>query len=318
MFTPYAFKGNPVNLIIAITINYFLAFFTGIFMIKKLQFVIIILFMCCLATSCQDSITAIDITQNEETVAPENLHEHNHQARLQTSKDHNKILLLGLITSIFSSVLLFYQLSQKHKKERILEAYAAETRISKKLHDEIANEIYGCLLFVANEEVITGTKKEKLVNQLDSIYLITRNISRENNDIDTNKRFPVQLKLMLSSYSNYGVNIIVKGISKIDWDKIEAPKKIATYRVLQELMVNMQKHSYATVVLIDFSIENKKAKIIYSDNGVGMKGVDTTISNGLKNIEQRLEAINGKAIFDTAAANGFHLTLTFPANIAYV
>lgn len=287
-------------------------------MIKKLRIFITILFLSCLAISCHDSLNVMAITQNEETVKPGNIHEYNHQARLQTSKDHNKILLLGLIASIFSSVLLFYQLSQKHKKERILEAYAAETRISKKLHDEIANEIYGCLLFVANEEVITGLKKEMLVNKLDNIYLITRNISRENNDIDTDKRFPVQLKLMLSSYSNYGVNIIVKGISKIEWDKIDPPKKIATYRVLQELMVNMQKHSYATVVLIDFSVENKRAKIVYSDNGIGMKNLDTSLSNGLKNIEQRLESINGKAIFDTAAANGFHITLTFPANTAYV
>jgi signal transduction histidine kinase len=285
-------------------------------MIRKLRiFVTVILLI--LTTSCQDGVSVMGISQNE--VAPSGrTRESYHQVRLQTSKDSNKILLLGLVASIFSSVLLFYQLSLKHKKERILEGYAAETRISQKLHDEIANEIYGCLLSVANEDVIAGVRREKILKQLDNIYMRARNISRENNDIDTDKRFPVQLKLMLSGYSSAGVNIIIKGINKIGWDEIESSKKIATYRILQELMVNMQKHSYANVVLVDFSRINKKIKIVYSDNGVGMKGADISIHNGLRNIQQRLQSIKGKAIFDTDAASGAHITLTFPANTNYV
>jgi len=284
-------------------------------MIRKLQiFVTIILLI--LTTSCQDGVSVMGISQNE--VAPSGrTRESYHQVRLQTSKDSNKILLLGLVASIFSSVLLFYQLSLKHKKERILEGYAAETRISQKLHDEIANEIYGCVLSVANEDVITGIKREKLLSQLDDIYMRARNISRENNDIDTDQHFPVQLKLMLGSYNSEGVSVIVKGMTKIEWDNVESPKKIAAYRILQELMVNMQKHSYANVVLVDFSRINKKIKIVYSDNGVGMKDSDISNHNGLRNIQQRLESINGKADYYTATS-GVHITITFPSNSSYV
>jgi signal transduction histidine kinase len=284
-------------------------------MIRKLRIFVTIIILI-LTTSCQDGVSVMGISQNE--VAPSGrTRESYHQVRLQTSKDSNKILLLGLVASIFSSVLLFYQLSIKHKKERILEGYAAETRISQKLHDEIANEIYGCVLSVANEDMIAGKKREKLLGKLDDIYMRARNISRENNDIDTDQRFPVQLKIMLGSYNSEVVSVIVKGISKISWDDVESPKKIAAYRILQELMVNMQKHSYANVVLVDFSRINKKIKIVYSDNGVGMKGADISNHNGLRNIQQRLESIKGKAVFDTVTT-GVHITITFPAHTSYV
>jgi len=239
-------------------------------------------------------------------------------AKLEVSKDNNKILTLALMASVFSSVLLFYQLTQRHKKERLLDAYAAETRLSKKIHDEIANELYGTLHYIEHEDIVSGSKKEKLIEQLDNIYLMTRNISRENNDIDTGLRFPVQLKLMLATYSNNGVNVIVKGISKINWEKIESIKKIATYRVLQELMVNMDKHSKATVVLIDFSSEKNKVKIIYSDNGIGTDCPKINLKNGLQNVENRMVSIGGSISFDTKSEKGFHLTLTYPLPILYV
>jgi len=249
---------------------------------------------------------------NSGTKNPEDI------ARLEISKDNNKILTLALMASVFSSVLLFYQLTQRHKKERLLDAYAAETRLSKKIHDEIANELYGTLHYIEHEDIVSGPKKEKLIEQLDNIYLMTRNISRENNDIDTGLRFPVQLKLMLATYADAGVNVIVKGISKINWDKIESTKKIATYRVLQELMVNMNKHSKATVVLIDFSTDKNKVKIIYSDNGVGTDCPKINLKNGLQNVENRMVSIGGSISFDTKTEKGFHLTLTYPLPILYV
>ncbi len=226
--------------------------------------------------------------------------------------DNNKILALALIASVFSSMLLFYQLVQRHKKERLLDTYAAETRLSQKIHDEIGNEIYGTLNYIENEDVISGVKKEKLIAQLDKIYLLTRNISRENNDIDVGLRYPVQLKLMLGSYIDPNVNIIVKGVSKIMWHKVDSTKKIVLYRILQELMVNMKKHSKATVVLVDFSSERKKIKIVYSDNGVGIYGCPKLKSkNGLQNVENRMVSIGGTLTFDTKAEKGFHLELNF-------
>jgi signal transduction histidine kinase len=230
----------------------------------------------------------------------------------------NKILVYALICLSLISLFAFMQLRQRYKKEKLLEAYTAETRISKKVHDEIANEIYGTMHYVANEDVVSGEKKDILMAHLDSIYSRTRNISRENNDIDTSANYAGHLKLMLTAYSCNKVNVITKGITAIDWEKIDTTKKITTYRVLQELMVNMKKHSAATVVVVDFTIEKKKIKITYCDNGVGIITKEIILKNGLQNVENRIDSIGGNINFGKQQINGFNLSIVYPVNTPYV
>ena len=237
---------------------------------------------------------------------------------LQISSDHNKLLLVSLVFTIFSSLLVYFLVKSKHKRERFMEAYVTETRIAKKVHDEIANEIYGTINYLSSNTEIPNTNKEKLISKLDDIYLMTRNISRETNNINTGYEYPEHLKMMLNSYANTTVNIIIKGISDIDWNTIDPIRKIATYRSLQELMVNMKKHSQATLVVIDFTIKNKKFKVSYTDNGIGASKEKLFSKNGLLNIESRMTSIDGSIIFDTEANKGFHITLTYPAYMPYV
>ena len=248
------------------------------------------------------------------------LHQHHDDTTLmlQISSDNNKILLLCLIFTILASVLLYFLIRSRHRRERLMEAYATETRIAKKVHDEIANEIYGALNFLAAEETVSGQKREKLLTILDNVYSLTKNISRETNNIDTGVRFPEQFMLMLNEYKSSGVNVMLKGIRDIDWHKMEAAKKIATYRSLQELMVNMKKHSNATLVIIDFAIEGKKMRIHYADNGRGIAAGKMFLKNGLQNVENRINSIDGNLIFDTDAGKGFRLTIIYPAYTPYV
>jgi len=124
--------------------------------------------------------------------------------------------------------------------------------------------------------------------------------------------------MMLNAYSGYTVNVIIKGIADINWDSIDAIKKIATYRSLQELMVNMKKHSQASLVVVDFTIDNKKIVIHYTDNGVGATQEKLLTKNGLQNIESRMASIDGTVQFDTDSGKGFHITLTYPLYTPYV
>lgn len=237
---------------------------------------------------------------------------------LKISSDHNKLLLISLVFTIFCSVALYYFIRLRHKKERFMEVYSTETRIAKKVHDEIANEIYGTINYLTSDDALPGKSKEKLISQLDNIYLLTKNISRETNNVDTSGLYPEYLKLMLTAYTTSNVNVIIKGISDIDWESLDEIKKIATYRSLQELMVNMKKHSNASLVLIDFSIANKKIEIRYSDNGCGAEKEQLFLKNGLLNVENRMVSIDGSVIFDNNTNKGFHITLTYPANTTYV
>lgn len=231
---------------------------------------------------------------------------------LQISSDHNKLLLVSLVFTIFSSLLIYFLIKSRHKRERFMEAYITETRIARKVHDEIANEIYSTINYLTTEKEMSGVNKEKLISRLDDIYLMTKNISRETNDIDTGYNFPEHLKMMLTAYSDDNVNVIIKGIEDIVWNNQDSIKKIAAYRSLQELMVNMKKYSRASLVVLSFATNGKKTEITYTDNGIGISDAELFSKNGLLNVENRMASIEGNIQFDNSG-KGFHATLTYPA-----
>lgn len=235
------------------------------------------------------------------------------QNLLQAQKDANSKLLLkiAIVCALIISAFIIYILRQRHKKAKIREAYNTENRISKQIHDELANDVFNLMSF-AESQNIANPGQNKLLHDLDVIYQKTRDISRENNTIDTGENFGNVLREMLADYKTSNTNVIIISFDSIAWNEIADHKKITAYRVLQELMVNMKKHSQADVVAIKFSCEHKKITIHYKDNGKGLGNDKLLYKNGLKNAENRISAINGSLIFDTSTT-GLKVICTFPA-----
>jgi signal transduction histidine kinase len=199
---------------------------------------------------------------------------------------------------------LYYFLKALNKKEKIQISYDTETRISKRLHDELANDVFHTLAFAETQDLSTSQNREILINNLDTIYSRTRNISKENSSINTGKKYSEGLKEMMSGFNTDAVSILTNGMDTMDWDILEVNKKIIVYRVLQELLVNMKKHSQCSLVAITFKKNEKKLQIDYSDNGRGASLEKINSRNGLQNVENRILAIKGTITFDTNSKQG--------------
>jgi signal transduction histidine kinase len=230
---------------------------------------------------------------------------------LEEQKNRNYILCFVTFIVILLAVFLYYYSRNRNKKKELEAVYESETRMSKKLHDELANDVYQTMAFAETQDLQNPLKKEMLLGNLDKIYARTRNISRENSTIETGAKFEEELKQMLSGYNNNQVQIIIKDNGDINWTKIQREKKIAIYRVLQELLVNMKKHSQCSFVIIGFESHDKFIQINYSDNGIGVDQ-NLILKNGLLNVENRMNAINGTITFESETDKGFKATLTIP------
>ncbi len=228
---------------------------------------------------------------------------------LEQHKNRNYIAYFFIFTGILFSISLYYYLKNKSKKEQQEAVYNSETRISKKLHDELANDVYQTMAFAETQDLQNPIKKETLLGNLDKIYTLTRNISRENSKIETGSKFEEELKQMISGFSNNQVQIIIKDNGDINWLKIQPETKIAIHRVIQELMVNMKKHSQCSFAVIRFESNEKSIEISYSDNGIGIKD-SLILKNGLSNVENRIHTINGTITFDSETAKGFKAKIT--------
>ena len=232
--------------------------------------------------------------------------------QLERQKNGNLVLYFLVLVLVAISIFVIQFLLNKNKKEKIRISYSTETRISKQLHDELANDVYHAMTFAETQDLTTENNKEILLSNLDHIYSRTRNISKENGAIDTGAHFVPHLKEMMSNYSNYSVNVMVNGLDVLQNTALETNTKITVYRILQELLVNMKKHSQCSLVVISFKKINKKIQIEYTDNGIGAPIDKINLKNGLLNVENRIHVINGTLTFDTTNQKGFRVSITFP------
>jgi len=208
------------------------------------------------------------------------------------------VALLLLITLLF----LYIIQRTKHKRKVLQQVYETESNISKKVHDEVANDVFQFMTKLQLEQKFDET----LIDDLEHIYHKTRDISKEHAILDNSRSYRKELEELLLNYQNSQTNIISRNISAIDWNKVSQLKRKTIYKVLQELLINMTKHSEATLVYVSFEKSGNHVHIAYSDNGIGC---DLRKGTGLSNTENRIESMKGKINFESEPNKGFKVSI---------
>ena len=229
--------------------------------------------------------------------------------KLTTEQEKSKkknILIIGIL---LTSGLLFliFKRKQQHKRRILQESYKTETRIARRLHDELGNGIYNVITKVQNPKF----SREEVISDLDKVYLQTRKISHENDSIETGVNFENYFRGLISSYNSDYCKIILKGVSSLDLNNLDTEKQVVIYRVFNELFVNMRKHSEANLVVLSCKKTNNRLEMIYIDNGVGFKDNIIVLKNGLKNMETRIKTINGIINFENKLNQGLKVSIHF-------
>ncbi|SED12572.1 Tetratricopeptide repeat-containing protein [Tenacibaculum sp. MAR_2009_124] len=219
---------------------------------------------------------------------------------LEAEKANEKSLLFQLLTIfvILISIIGYFLYREKSKKKLVENVIQTEGRISKTVHDVIANDIY----HIMTKFQVEKSSKAEILDDLDVVYNKARDISRNNFVIDDSIDYPEILGDLFGSYENSELRLITNGLKKINWEILSIHKKNMLYRVLKELLTNMTKYSKASFVTIFFEEKGNKVFIKYKDNGVGC---DLIKKNGLINAENRINSVGGTITFESEPNKGF-------------
>ncbi len=99
-------------------------------------------------------------------------------------------------------------------------------------------------------------------------------------------------------------------------ERLESTIENILFRVLQEVVNNIIKHAQASEVGIQFIRHEHELTILIEDNGVGFdvdrKLNDTEGGIGLKNIQSRVDFLNGQVHFDSYPGKGTTITIEIP------
>lgn len=261
------------------------------------------------------------------------------QNKILTNK--NLLLLLGLTISITILLIIIIIRSKISRKKEIqliqqkkladeellnltkefqsglIEAKIEEqNRISKELHDGIVNKIYGIRMILGSlnnkDDEETQKKRFGYIKELQNLESEIRTLSHElNTDFSMSVgEFPFLIEQLINKNNEIGSSNFSSTIqSSIDWSQYSSIVKINLYRIIQELLLNVNKYAEAKNCSLEVSVLNKQLVIVLKDDGKGFTSTTETFGIGLKNCKERANAINALIDIQSTRNDGTVITI---------
>ncbi|WKD85611.1 Oxygen sensor histidine kinase NreB [Polaribacter huanghezhanensis] len=243
------------------------------------------------------------------------------------------IVLIGVLLLLLMAVALFFFffISRKKIVEKELEKKSAEIehqkemihatiltqenerkRISQDLHDDISSKL-NVIHLNSNLLLDGGLTAEEYSAVTKSNIDITNRTLQSARKIAHDLLPPILDKFGLQSAIeelvddfNTSKKVVVTYQLKYPENHLKKSKELHLFRILQELINNSIRHGKAKNINLVLKINNEKLSLTYSDDGIGfdLKQAQLKKGLGLKNIESRVELLNGTLKINSKEKSG--------------
>ena len=172
-------------------------------------------------------------------------------------------------------------------------------QIAKSLHDEVAGDIRMLHLKLAANKHLEEAGKLDVIKE--NIRNLSHQLSSESFDSVT---FKDQVINVVSDFFESNISIKIQEIDAVGWLKINNSIKRTLFLSIRESIQNTHKHTQATVLVLEFRETKKAVFLTISDNGQGFDAAIKQKGIGLKNMQERIEEINGVFFIESALDQG--------------
>jgi signal transduction histidine kinase len=197
---------------------------------------------------------------------------------------------------------------QAQEKERKL--------IGRELHDNINQILATAKLYVDIAIREDEVDKELLYKSHEYIMKAIREIRSVSKSLILGSMKNVcledALKELINSMKIHSSLSIVLEIEKDATENLAADNKLAIYRIIQEQLSNILKHSEATHASVTLKKFSGKLVVCINDDGVGAESEQKSNGIGLHNIAGRVDMQNGTMEIITAPGKGYLLNIELP------
>ncbi|WP_236652715.1 tetratricopeptide repeat-containing sensor histidine kinase [Chitinophaga vietnamensis] len=231
--------------------------------------------------------------------------------QLQKENAYRKLQIIQQRMMIYGGILLVVlgvfiaAIWYRKRKQSIIREQALKD--SKKVHDVVANGLYYIITAIEHNGIMN---EETLLDKLEDLYEKSRNISYEQSE-NNNEAYHDEIAKLLGVFKTETTAVLTVGNNEALWENTSKAAQTEVKYILQELMVNMKKHSAANKVFIKFEKNIHEIKICYTDDGIGFSP-EFRPGNGLKNTVSRISGIGGNVKFVTDVVKGAKILISFP------
>lgn len=233
------------------------------------------------------------------------------------------LLLLVVIVSFVFQKYILIPIKEEHYKEKLEIEKKSLKEFSRRLQQELENERKKIAMEIHDGVVqdLSIVKKELQDIQYDHIYRLLGNSIEELRTISHQLR-PIILEekglkpALISLVDSVNTNHKLDGAVIIgeDIDRLDKNFESLIYRIVQESVNNIVKHSFASMYTIKLSIKNNMMNLIIDDDGEGFKTEELNEGIGLANIKDRVESRNGTLDINSSNESGTTLKIKIPVN----
>ena len=139
---------------------------------------------------------------------------------------------------------------------------------------------------------------EKLIKEaIQEIRFLSHNLVK-----DEDKPLAVKMEDLVARFNDFSaISFYFNDFSESRVNQLEKLKQQNIYRIVQEMLTNIIKHSMATEAHVQIFERDKNFQIDVEDDGIGMGNYQESQGIGLKNINKRAAIANLKLTIDSTS-----------------
>jgi two-component system sensor histidine kinase UhpB len=221
----------------------------------------------------------------------------------------------------FNQMLDRLEVERRESSRRALAAQEAERqRVARHLHDEVGQVLTGVLLQLDALATADGENRRQRVEEtkaavrgaLEEVRRIGQELRPE---LLEHLGLVSALTQLARSFGDQS-GIVVERHFASDLPKVSAEGELAIYRVTQESLTNIARHSQASRV--ELTLESGADSVVLSvvDNGRGMGEAPSNGSGGLRGMRERAVLVGGALAVKPGRNGGVEVRLEVPAENA--
>lgn len=274
------------------------------------------------------------VVENEKQVAESKLKVREKEIQLKSSKQYTLYSICFALIAILVAIVFFlnykskrnlhrqqFQNLQQEKEIQLLQALMQgeekeRSRIAKDLHDGVAGMLAAAKmqlssLSIKNRELVETTEFVHAVKLLDDS---TQEVRRTSHNLMPEVLIRHGLDEALRRYCNNISNGNLLQVHYEAWGEIKRYMEtfeLSVYRIVQELLNNVVKHSKATEASVQLSVKEEALFIFIEDNGIGFQQPVQKEGMGLQSLQSRIKAMNGHFEVNDSGNSGVSAYLEF-------
>ena len=199
-----------------------------------------------------------------------------------------------------------------------LSAVEERNRIARDLHDSAKQQIFATSMQLSTAKALIDTHPTQAKDHLIEAEILAKQVQKELSGLIQELR-PAQLEgtglfdAVASSAETWGRQNNVEVVTHVQ-GKRDLPLNVeqTMFRIIQEALNNIGKHSQASKVDVRLSAENENFQVTIRDNGIGFNTDGTDRGIGLNSMRERVEELGGDLTIKSEKGVGTLVRATCP------